>query len=49
MNLLTQTFDSRNAGSRTLTVGGYAVDDGNGGANYAVTSTTASGAITAAP
>ncbi|WP_443750099.1 YDG domain-containing protein [Asticcacaulis solisilvae] len=42
----TQAFDSRNAGTRTLAVdSGYAVNDGNGGANYTVTTQTASGAI----
>jgi hypothetical protein len=46
---LSQAFDSRNAGARTLAVkSGYTVDDGNGGANYAVTVATASGAITPA-
>ena len=32
----TQAFDSKNAGGRTLQVNGYAIDDGNGGANYVV-------------
>jgi hypothetical protein len=43
---LTQSFDSRNAGARTLTVnGGYAVNDGNGGNNYTVATSTATGNI----
>jgi filamentous hemagglutinin family protein len=42
---LAQTFDSRNAGSRTLAVTGYAVNDGNGGGNYSVTANTAAGTI----
>jgi hypothetical protein len=40
----TQSFDSRNAGSRTLIPAGV-VNDGNGGANYNVTYATASGSI----
>jgi trimeric autotransporter adhesin len=43
-----QTFDSRNAGARTLTPAGT-VNDGNGGNNYAVTYATSSGSITALP
>jgi len=47
---LSQAFDSANAGSRTLTVnGGFTVNDGNGGANYAVTRQAAGGLITPAP
>ena len=43
---LSQSFDSRNAGSRDLLVNsGYVVDDGNGGNNYAVVTHTASGNI----
>ncbi len=34
---LAEVFDSRNAGSRTLSVSAYTVNDGNGGLNYAVT------------
>jgi hypothetical protein len=48
----TQAFDSRKAsivGGRTLTVTAYAVNDGNGGANYSVTLHTAAGTITKAP
>jgi filamentous hemagglutinin family protein len=46
---LSQIFDSRNAGARTLSVGsGFSVTDGFGGANYAVTTKTAAGAITPA-
>ena len=33
---LSQAFNSRHAGSRTISVAGYTVNDGNGGANYAV-------------
>ncbi|HEY2561955.1 MAG TPA: YDG domain-containing protein [Caldimonas sp.] len=46
---MTQVFDSRNTGSRTLTVTGYTVNDGNGGANYSISGQTAAGAITPAP
>jgi hypothetical protein len=43
---LGQSFDSRNAGSRTLAVNsGYSIADGNGGGNYSVTLQTASGTI----
>jgi hypothetical protein len=43
---LSQVFDSKNAGARTLSVsGGYVVNDGNRGANYSVTTTTAAGTI----
>jgi hypothetical protein len=45
---LTQAFDSKNAGPRTLTVTGYVVNDGNGGANYTVATNTAAGTITPA-
>lgn len=41
----TQSFDSPNVGSRTLTPAGT-VNDGHGGLNYAVTFATASGSIT---
>ena len=40
----TEVFDSRNAGSQTLTASGI-VDDGNGGANYSYTFETAAGTI----
>ena len=43
-----QVFDSANAGSRTLSVSAYTVNDGNSGNNYTVTTTTASGTIGAA-
>lgn len=44
---LTQSFDSKNAGSRTLTVdAGYVLNDGNGGNNYTVTTNAATGTIT---
>jgi filamentous hemagglutinin family protein len=46
---LTETFDSRNAGSRTLSVASYTIDDGNNGGNYAVTLITAPGTINPAP
>lgn len=43
---LGQSFDSRNAGDRTLSVNGdYLLDDGNGGGNYTVTTHSASGSI----
>ena len=42
---LSQSYDSKNAGSRTLLVNGYTVNDGNGGGNYTVTTQTASGTI----
>jgi filamentous hemagglutinin family protein len=46
---LGQSFDSKNAGSRTLLVnGGYTVNDGNGGNNYVVTTVGNTGSITAA-
>jgi filamentous hemagglutinin family protein len=40
-----QAFDSKNAGSRTLSITGYTVNDGNGGNNYTVTTQTAAGTI----
>ena len=41
-----QVFDSKNAGSRTLSVSSYTINDGNGGANYGpVTTNTATGSI----
>ncbi len=43
-----QSFDSQNAGSRTLSVGGYTVNDGNNGGNYTISTMTAAGAITPA-
>ncbi len=46
---LVQVFDSVNAGPRTLIVTAYTVNDGNGGANYSVSTGTASGSITRAP
>ena len=49
VSALTQRFDSANAGARTLAVTGYAVNDGNGGQNYVVTTRTAAGTITPAP
>ena len=45
---LTQTYDSKNAGSRTLSVSAYAVNDGNSGGNYAVSTNAASGTISKA-
>jgi hypothetical protein len=44
---LSQAFDSRHAGARTLSVTAYTVTDGNGGADYTVHTHTASGTITA--
>jgi filamentous hemagglutinin family protein len=44
-----QSFDSKNAGARTLLVnGGYTVNDGNGGNNYVVTTVGNTGSITPA-
>jgi hypothetical protein len=48
----TQAFNSRNAssvGGRILTVTAYTVNDDNGGANYSVSTHTATGTITKAP
>ena len=43
---LTQVFDSKNAGNRTLSVvPDYILNDGNSGLNYTVTLNTAIGAI----
>ena len=43
---LTQSYDSRNAGNRILSVdAGYALDDGNGGGNYAVSHQSAAASI----
>ncbi|MEO6002083.1 MAG: YDG domain-containing protein [Opitutus sp.] len=42
-----QVFDSKNVGSRTLSVSAYSITDGNGGNNYTVTLATATGSITA--
>jgi hypothetical protein len=47
---LSQAFDSRNAGSRSLVVGsGYTVNDGSGGGNYTVVTNPATGSIVPAP
>ena len=46
---LVQVFDSVNAGPRILSVSAYTVNDGNFGANYVVSTATASGSITRAP
>jgi hypothetical protein len=43
----TQEFDSRNAGSRTLSVVSITITDGNEGNNYSVSYATASGSISA--
>ena len=46
---LTQSFDVKNAGARTLTVdAGYVVNDGNGGDNYTLTVNNAIGTISTA-
>ncbi len=46
---LSQSFDSRNAGNRSLFVNtGYVLNDGNGGNNYTVRIESAAGAITPA-
>lgn len=43
---LSQSFDSKNAGSRTLGVNaGYTVNDGNSGGNYTVSTRNATGTI----
>ena len=43
---LSQAFDSKNAGARTINVGsGYVLSDGNNGGNYRVTTTSALGTI----
>jgi len=43
---LSQSFDSKNAGSRTLGVdAGYTVNDGNSGGNYTVSTRNATGTI----
>ena len=46
---LTQVFDAAAVGPRTLSVNAYTVNDGNSGANYAVTTNTAAGTITPYP
>jgi len=47
---LSQSFDSKNAGNRTLGVNaGYAIDDGNNGGNYTVNLVSAFGTITPKP
>ena len=46
---LTEAFDSRNAGPRTLSISGYTINDGNDGGNYIVTTVIAPGTINAAP
>jgi hypothetical protein len=44
---LSQSFDSKNAGARTLTVdAGFTVNDGNSGLNYNTVLNTAAGSIT---
>ena len=46
---LTQVFDSKNAGSRTLVINpGYLINDGNNGGNYEVATTSATGTISKA-
>ena len=46
---LSQSFDSANAGARTLSVNsGYQLNDGNSGNNYNITANTASGSISKA-
>ena len=48
---LSEVFDSKNAGDRTLSVAGgyYTIDDGNNGRNYNVQLATAPGTINPAP
>ena len=44
---LSQSFDSKNAGSHTLAVdSGYTVNDGNSGGNYTISTQAVSGSIT---
>ena len=45
LTLGSEQFDSKNAGSRTLSLTGYTLNDGNSGGNYNVTVNTASGTI----
>ncbi|MEO8544568.1 MAG: hypothetical protein ABI434_13350 [Burkholderiaceae bacterium] len=45
---LTQVFDGKNAGTRTLAPRGYTVNDGNGGANYSVATLPTQATITPA-
>jgi hypothetical protein len=45
LTAIVQVFDSRNAGSRTLSIAGYNLSDGNSGNNYSVTTHTAAGTI----
>ncbi len=46
---LSQSFDAKNAGSRTLSVdSGFVLNDGNGGNNYSVTLNSAAGMISKA-
>jgi hypothetical protein len=49
VSALTQGYDSRNAGARTLAVTGYSVNDGNAGGNYNVVVQAAAGSIAPAP
>ncbi|HEY5540657.1 MAG TPA: YDG domain-containing protein [Coriobacteriia bacterium] len=44
---LVQTFDSKDVGAKTLSVSDYAVNDGNSGNNYTVTTHIAPGSIIA--
>jgi filamentous hemagglutinin family protein len=44
-----QSYDSRNAGARTLSSGPASISDGNGGNNYAVQYVSAGGTILQAP
>jgi hypothetical protein len=47
---LSQAFDSKNAGTRTLSINPrYTINDGNGGGNYTVTPHPAAGTISQAP
>ncbi|MBB5985447.1 YDG domain-containing protein [Sphingobium lignivorans] len=45
MVVATQAFDSKNAGSRNLSVNGWTISDGNGGGNYVVAKVDALGTI----
>ncbi len=46
---LSQVFDSRNAGKRTLLINGFTIDDGNEGKNYKVLTDSADGSINPCP
>ena len=50
MTGLSETYDNKNAGTgKTLTVAGYAVNDGNSGGNYTVTTATSTAGVITRP